>query len=188
MDEMLKEAQRLLKQGWAVQWLGHASKVPIATGWAQAPVMTAAELRASYRPGYNLGFRPGKWSVVNGQELVVLDVDIRGGPAFAEEAYAAARQLLDGKGFSVESGSIVGRHAMLLVPIGTSPNCAATTLRESDVWVDKTSGRIVKPKSPESRPAWQIELLSTGKNVVLPPSIHPDTNQPYRWILSGRKS
>jgi hypothetical protein len=182
MGEFLKEALRLRKMGFAVHWLQPASKAPLASGWATGPVMTEAELKNSYRPGYNLGFRPGKWSVVKGQEVVVLDIDVRGGPAFADEAYAAAKQMLGGKNFSVESGSIVGRHVMLFMPIGTSPNCAATTLRESDVWVDKASGRIVKPKSPDARPAWVIEMLSTGKNVVLPPSIHPDTGRPYRWI------
>lgn len=27
-----------------------------------------------------------------------------------------------------------------------------------------------------------IELLSTGNQTVLPPSIHPDTHQPYKWL------
>jgi hypothetical protein len=182
MGEFLKEALRLRKMGFAVHWLQPASKAPLAPGWATGPVMTEAELKNSYRPGYNLGFRPGKWSVVKGQEVVVLDIDIRGGPAFADEAYAAAKQMLGGQAFSVQSGSIVGRHAMLLVPIGSSPKKAATTLRKSDVSVDKRTGRVVKEGSDGSSPAWLIEILSTGKNVVLPPSIHPDTNKPYIWI------
>jgi hypothetical protein len=29
-----------------------------------------------------------------------------------------------------------------------------------------------------------VELLSTGRQTVLPPTIHPDTNQPYRWLTA----
>lgn len=36
---------------------------------------------------------------------------------------------------------------------------------------------------PEGRKVLQI--LSTGRQTVLPPSIHPDTNEPYRWT-NGR--
>lgn len=27
-----------------------------------------------------------------------------------------------------------------------------------------------------------LEIMWTGNNVVIPPSIHPDTNEPYRWV------
>ncbi len=30
-----------------------------------------------------------------------------------------------------------------------------------------------------------VEILSTGQQVVLPPSIHPDTKKPYRWLGSS---
>src|SRR5262249_46810530 len=29
---------------------------------------------------------------------------------------------------------------------------------------------------------WKLELFSTGKNLVVPPSVHPDTGKAYRWI------
>lgn len=182
MDEMLKQAIDFRKKGYAVHWLQPRSKVPLQSGWCDAPVMTIKELEASYRPGYNLGFRPGKWSVVDGQEVTVLDVDIRGGKPFEAEAHAAARQLLGGDLFNTISGSEVGRHSYLLGPIGSSPACAATTLRQSDVWVRNSTGELVAPGTADAKPAWLIELLSTGKNVVLPPSIHPDTLKPYRFV------
>jgi len=119
--------------------------------------------------------------VVAGREICVLDVDIRGGPAFADEAYAAAKSMLkELLAWHVISGSEVGRHQYLGFPIGTSPPKAATTLRESDIWV-LPGGEFCAPRTYGARPAWQIELLSTGKNVVLPPSIHPDTSKPYIW-------
>lgn len=181
MDDMLKEALRLHKLGFAVHWLRHQSKVPTGEGWADAPRMDERALKASYQPGYNLGFRPGKWSVVKDREICVLDVDIRGGPDYANEAYAAAKSMLKSSHFDVVSGSGVGRHRYLGFPIGKSPAKAATTLRQSDIWVNRDDFTISDAQSPGAAPAWLIELLSTGKNVVMPPSIHPDTGHPYTF-------
>jgi hypothetical protein len=181
MDEVLKEALRLRQLGFAIHWLAPASKAPIAESWSTVPIMDEAALKRTYHAGLNLGFRPGKFSVVKDREICVLDIDIRGGAAFAEEAYAAAKSMLGGiLRWHVVSGSEVGRHQYLGFPIGASPSKAATTLRESDIWV-LPDGEFCAPRTEGARPAWQIELLSTGKNVVLPPSIHPDTRKPYTW-------
>lgn len=179
MSEVLTEALRLRALGFAIHWLRPNSKIPVLPGWASAPVMSAAELEHTYRTGLNVGFRAGKWSVVDGREVCVLDVDIKAAQ-YAEEAYACANVIM-GERFlpDVVTGSGTGRHQYLRFPIGTSPDKAATTLRHSDVWVRE--GRLCEPHSKDSRPAWTIELLSTGKNVVMPPSIHPDTNNPYQW-------
>lgn len=181
MDDTLKEATRFRKLGFAIHWLRPESKAPIASGWADAPVMSEAALKGSYYPGLNVGFRPGKWSVVKGKEICVLDVDIRGGEAYAAEAYAAAAAMLKSPLFDVISGSGVGRHRYLGFPIGGSPAKSATTLRQSDVWVHKETSEICAPGKEGARPAWLIEILSTGKNVVMPPSIHPDTGHPYKF-------
>lgn len=181
MADVLKEALRLRAMGLAVHWLRPGEKIPVASGWADAPVMTDAELRTSYRPGYNLGFRPGKWSTVGGKEICVLDIDVRGGARFAQEAYAAAATSLGGTlAPHVISGSGVGRHQYLGFAPGTSPEKSATTLRQSDVYT-LPDGTICPADAPGAKPAWMVELLSTGKQVVLPPSIHPDTNKPYQW-------
>lgn len=183
MDDMLKEALRLRKLGFAIHWLRPQSKIPVSGGWADAPVMNEAALKASYQPGYNLGFRPGKWSVVNGKEICVLDVDIRGGQRYAEEAYAAATAMMRERKFTVISGSDVGRHRYVGFDKGKSPAKAATTLRQSDISVDREDLSICSVDAPRACPAWLIELLSTGKNVVMPPSIHPDTGHPYRFEI-----
>lgn len=180
MTDMLQEALRLRKLGFAIHWLIPGEKRPLDSGWADAPIKSAEDLKKSYRPGYNVGFRSGKWSVVKGREICVLDIDIRGGAAFAEEAYCAAAAMLGDKSFDVVSGSGVGRHRYLAFPIGTSPQSAATTLRQSDVYIDR-DGKLCPSGAEGARPAWLIELLSTGKNVVLPPSIHPDTQKPYQF-------
>ena len=181
MHNTLREAIRLRRMGFAIHWLQPRSKVPVAFGWADAPVMNEQALTTSFRPGFNIGFRPGKWSIVEGSEICVLDVDLRGGSAYAEEAYAAAATMLKGKfAPNVLSGSGPGRHQYLAFPIGKSPAGAATTLRQSDIWID-SAGQVCAAGTKDARPAWLIELLSTGKNVVMPPSIHPDTLKPYLW-------
>jgi hypothetical protein len=179
---MLETAVRLRELGFAVQWLRPESKAPIVAGWSEAPVMTADELRATYRPGLNAGFRAGKWSVVGDGEICVVDVDVRGGERFSQEAYAAARGLV-GAAYAptVKTGSGFGVHQYFLIPRGRSPAKAATLLRQADVWV-RDDGRLCQAHAEGARPAWQIELLSTGKNVVIPPSIHPNTRQRYTWL------
>jgi putative DNA primase/helicase len=29
---------------------------------------------------------------------------------------------------------------------------------------------------------WKLEMLSTGKNLVVPPSVHPETKKRYAWV------
>ena len=181
MNSTLKSALAMREMGFAIHWLLPKTKAPVDNGWPQAPVASIAQLEATYRPGYNVGFRPGKWSVVDGYEIVVLDIDIRGGEFYAGEAYAVADTILGGKyDPHVRTGSGVGRHQYLRIPKGTSPDKAATTLRQSDIWI--RDGRPCAPRTKEARPAFLIELLSTRKNVALPPSIHPDTGKPYEWL------
>jgi hypothetical protein len=170
MDKTLEEALRLRAMGFAVHWLQAETKKPAGLDWPNAAVMSEAELRSSYKKGFNVGFRAGKWSTVHGKEICVLDIDVRGGPAYQEEAFAAAKSLLGGS-FNphVITGSVVGRHQYLLFPRGSSPSVAATTLRQSDVYVTP-EGNICPKGTPDAKPAWALELLSTGKNVVLPPS------------------
>lgn len=169
MNDMLQSALDFRAQGFAVHWLHPRSKKPVLNDWTNRPAMTAEELVQSYRPGYNVGFRPGLPSTVEGgRAIVVLDVDVRGGEAYAEEAYAAANALIDNAGFDVVTGSVVGRHKYLLCPLDELPAKAATTLKKSSEVID-------------GKPAYVIELLSTGKQCVLPPSIHPDSGRPYAW-------
>jgi hypothetical protein len=182
MSTLLKTALRLCEMGFAIHWCQPKAKIPVEAGWSTAPVMTIKQLEATYREGYNVGFRPGKFSVVDGYEIVVLDIDIKNGArAYAEEAYAVAASLVGGNfAPQVKSGSGYGRHCYLRMPRGTSPDKAATTLRESDIWI--RDGAVCSPRSKEAKPAWLIELLSTGKNCILPPSIHPDSGKPYEWL------
>ena len=180
MDEVLHTALSMCEMGFSMQWCAPKAKRPIEPEWTTRPNKTMKELEATYRPGFNLGFRPGKFSVVDGQEVCVFDVDVKGGARFQAEAVAAAQNVVDFVPPTVISGSGLGQHYYVRFRVGTSPNCARTVLRASDLHVDGEK-RIVKPGS-KTTPAWFLELLSTGQNVIVPPSTHPDTLDFYKWV------
>lgn len=109
-NDILKTALALREMGFAIHWLVPGEKRPIEAGWADAPIASIGELEKNYRNGYNVGFRPGKYSVVDGKEVIVLDIDVRGGGAFAGEAYAVATSVLGGAyNPQVQSGSGWGK-------------------------------------------------------------------------------
>lgn len=172
VDPMLKAAIELRERGFAVHLLRPKSKVPIQKNWSQAQVKSTEELEQEYRPGLNVGFRAGEPSVIDGDGIIVLDIDIRGGAEYKREAWAACKPFVGDLEPTVRTGS-GGAHLYLRCPRDRLPKKAAITLCKSDREIER------------GKAAWKIEVLSTGKNVVAPPSIHPDTDQPYQWINGG---
>jgi len=174
---MLEEALDLVSRGVACHWLRHHQKAPIDEGWQKAPIPKPAALRAAYRDGYNLGFRPGEFSeVADGLFLYVIDVDVKGGPEDEDEAYdELARILPDWKKFPfVNSGRGGGSAHIYVVSAKSYPSKILAKSGRKVKWTDG-SGKVRESN------AWEIERLGTGKNCVLPPSIHPDTGRAYQW-------
>jgi hypothetical protein len=128
-------------------------------------------LRTTYKPGMNLGFRAGRWSRNGHDAIVVLDGDVRD-ERYRHEMRAAWKSLVGPFPPTVLTGSDCP-HLYLRCPPDKAPNVAAITLRSSDLQIRR------------GVPAWKIELLSTGKNVVAPPSVHPDTGKEYRFVDGG---
>jgi hypothetical protein len=175
----LETAIKYREEGLAVHWLRPMTKIPATLGWNDVPVASADDLRASHKYASNVGFRPGKFSFISPKNIGVIDIDVKHAD-FADEACANADELLEGKfNPTVITGSVVGRHQYIFVIPGSIPDKAATTLCHSDVGVK--DGKIVPLGTEGSKPAWTIEFLYTGKNCVMPPSIHPNTLQPYKW-------
>jgi hypothetical protein len=112
--------------------------------------------------GDNLVVRVGKWSVLEPQYgLVVLDVDLRD-PLASDTCYGAVEGILGHSQLNVASGRRLGGHIYLKCPLEKLPGKAATTVAQGE--------------------GWKLELLSTGKNLVVPPSVHPDTKKRYEWV------
>lgn len=169
---MLKEAKALAKLGFSVIWLRKASKTPYEGDWAAKKTRNADEIERLYREGDNAGVRLGKWSKVGDKYLYVVDMDIRD-PNLLERAKKQLILLFE-TDFSDYPTVISGsggesRHFYLL---------ADEEMTGKKVW--HSEEKIVYPDGKWSWGA-EIEFFGTGKQVVLPPSIHPDTGKRYRW-------
>jgi len=166
----------LIGAGASLHWLHVKAKNPVDARWSELPNRSESDLRHSYRPGQNIGVRLGQPSQVGGDFLHPVDLDIRDASK-AGEAWAALLALWPAaRGFpSVVSGSGgESRHLYFLSPVAMRKR----KLARSDTFTmvfDSAKGRDVKKFD------WEVDLMGTGSQAVLPPSIHPDTGQPYRW-------
>lgn len=173
---MLREIEPFARAGFAIHWLHPKSKRPIGNDWASKPVKTVEQLRQSYSEGKNVGVRLGKWSKVGSDFLLVIDVDIRK-PELAKEAFAELKRLFPEYGSypSVISGSGgASRHFYILTSKEFPSKQLAHSAQQSLVWDEKQQKDVKKWD-------WEIELFGTGKQVAMPPSIHPNTGKPYVW-------
>jgi hypothetical protein len=175
---MLNEIEKLVRNGFAIHWLHPKSKRPIGEDWSTRTVASFQVLKDSYRQSNNVGVRLGRWSNVSGLFLHVIDLDIRN-PDAADTARAKLREMFpDFETYpTVISGSGgASRHFYIL----SETPFHSKKLAHADQFAmvhDKTRNRDVKKWD------WEIELFGTGKQVAMPPSIHPDTGAPYRWSV-----
>lgn len=198
MEKILNEAARLFAQGFGVHWIKPNSKAPVESQWADGTRQDLIELRESIMPGYGLGVRLGAASKLSdGSYLANLDVDIKSGdPRHEQEALSLARQLFPGidNAAAVKTGygfrfffrteapaksrrlGCSNERVKVLMP--TSP-VSGEQLKARDSGII-TDGEL--KKGFRVRSAWELEIMSAGKQVVLPPSIHPDTKKEYVWL------
>lgn len=171
-SQILGAIAPLVEAGLAVHWLHARSKRPIGEGWQNAAVATLAEVEATYRLGNNAGVRLGEPSCSAGFYVHAIDVDIRVAE-IVDEVLAALRELLP-VDFTmmprVRSGS--GGQSFHLYFVTSRP------FYSRKLWV---SGEKFRGKDGKWHHTAEIEFLGTGRQIVLPPSIHPDTLKPYRW-------
>jgi len=163
----------LVEAGFAVHWLHPRTKRPIGDEWQHAQVASLAWLRAKHRHDNNVGVRLGQHSLLtSGGYLHAFDIDIRVAD-LADEAWESFDRLLPGVRDtlpSVASGS--GSTSEHLYFVTDAPFFG----KKLAVSEGKHRGADGKWHYD-----WEIELFGTGKQIVLPPSIHPDTGLPYRW-------
>lgn len=178
-DEVLAAIVPLRDAGFALHWLHPRTKRPIGKLWQQAPVASLDDLRRTYSAGNNLGVRLGEPSLIAASwYLHVLDMDIRIAD-LADEAWGALRALLPVDPDTlpmVESGS--GGESRHLYFVSDRPFYGKKLALSEGKHrkFDPEKGRDVWHHD------WEIELFGTGKQVAMPPSIHPDTGKPYRWV------
>jgi hypothetical protein len=179
--------------GFALHWLKPKSKAPVHSGWTSGPRLSWEDFKAQYRKGYNVGVRLGRVSEINGTGFLgVIDVDVKD-PKFCVEAIRTLQKLfpninsypkvLSGRG----NGSCHYYVCLKDLPV---PEKLAKSER-----IVKVKMPSVAPSSKEKerlsekeiaqgirlRPAFEISLMTEGRQVVLPPSVHPDSGQRYVW-------
>lgn len=176
LDENLAACRPLIDIGAAVHWLAPRKKNPVDNEWSTAPVYSVKELTEKYREGYNVGIRLGEPSKTRFGYLHLIDLDIRS-VDYETQAWDCLLNLIpEARSLpSVISGSGgSSRHLYFFSPKPLRSEKLAKSSGFNMVF-DRNLGREVKKSH------WEIDLFGTGKQVVLPPSIHPDTGLPYVW-------
>lgn len=188
----LTEAKRLYDLGLAIIWLKPKSKAPVESKWTTGPRKTWKELEKTFRPNYNIGTRLGQVSVVQGNYLSVIDCDMKStNPKHLAEMENRLKALVSEPSPVVLSGRGNGsRHIYVLSESPVKPERYARSKELVKVFMPsvKASNRDRDKLGPVSlskgwrmRPAWEISIMGDGQQVVLPPSIHPDSGKPYKW-------
>lgn len=193
MSKKLGEVKRLYKMGWAIHYLRPHSKIPLESKWTTGPRKRWAELLPEFSEDYNIGVRLGTPSKIGDKFLCVIDVDIKSSEKrHLTEALKAAKTLREGARCPrVDSGRGNGsRHYYCLTdsPFKTFNPFQSNEIVElmspskkpSKAEIEKLGEKKIK-EGWRLGPAWEISLYSDGRQVVLPPSIHPDTKKEYTW-------
>ena len=192
----MKEARRLYKLGFAIHWLHPRSKRPIESGWTTGPRREWDYLKETYMEGLNVGVRLGDASPIEGGYLAVVDVDIKStDKRHRDEALHAVAKIIGAGNYrecpQVRSGRGNGsRHYYCLTrsPFKTFNPAQSTEIIKVSMPSKKPSKKELAELTPKEikegirlSHAWEISLYSDGRQVVLPPSVHPDSGELYNW-------
>jgi virulence-associated protein E/bifunctional DNA primase/polymerase-like protein len=166
VDIIYNEARRLHVLGFSIIWLHPKSKRPWGNAWTSGDRRPWSELKSTYQKGMNVGVRTGSTSKLENGYLACIDLDIKSGtPDSISRARKLVRDLIgDAKVCIVRSGRHNGSsHYYVVTP---TPFKMITVHKDSD---------------------FEICIYSDGRQMVLPPSVHPDTGKLYEWEskLSG---
>lgn len=151
-------------------------KTPRTSKWSEEPTLDLADLERTYRDRSNIGIRLGEPSRISGFYLHLIDLDVRK-PELEGEAWGALLAIWpEARNFPrVISGSRgASRHIYFLSrqPFRKLKLAKSTTFEL--VWDDIQKRHV-------SRNDWEIDLMGTGSQAVIPPSLHPDTGLAYEW-------
>jgi predicted P-loop ATPase len=189
---ILKQAKALHEIGLAIHWLNRKSKIPVGDGWNEGPRKSWQELKRTYREGFNLGVRLGKVNELNGYSLGVIDCDVKSNePEHLKSMEKKLKELGVDEAVEVESGRGNGSKHIYFKFKGTiTPYRVAQSADKVKVFMPsvtptKKEREVLTEKEIKKgirlRYAWEISVMGERQQVVLPPSIHPDSGEPYVW-------
>jgi predicted P-loop ATPase len=195
---MLDKIKSLYDDGFAIHLLKSRSKAPVKAGWTTGPREKWAQLVHDYKPGLNVGVRLGEASrMLDGTYLAVIDCDVKSSNPVDESEMLDALERAGVNFLSprVMSGRGNGsRHVYVRVKepaktylIARSEKLCKVSMPGSPI--SKLSRERLSQEKLDAglriRPAWEISFMCQGQQVVLPPSIHPDTGKVYEWASAN---
>ena len=195
MDAKLLEIKHLHDMGFAILPLHPKSKRPIQADWTKGERISFSALQKTFRVANNYGVRLGTPSELeDGSYLCVIDCDLRSSEPehvkeFEDSLEAAVPIALYAP--RVISGSGGGSFHIYLrtkEPQKSFKMLQSKHIVKTFVAVpDKPSQRELSQLTTEEitkgmrlRPAWELDVFGDGKQVVIPPSIHP-SGKAYAW-------
>lgn len=191
---MLKMVRPLYELGFAIHLLRPKSKAPIESKWTTGPRKKWSELKAAYKTGMNVGVRLGTPSKLSdGTYLGVIDCDVK------SQDHEHVKEMLE----RVDELWLEHAPVVLSGRGNGSRHLYVKSKRPLRPRKFAQSGELIRTRMPSMapskrdkehltleeleqgwrmRPAWEISIMGEGQQVVLPPSIHPDTKEPYSWL------
>jgi hypothetical protein len=179
-------AHELCDAGFSIHFI--CGKIPPWKGWQVAAAKNHAEIDVQFRlslvkSGCGVG---GRLDLIprGSAPNIVLDVDTHGigdgDDVLRAECMAAVRAIVGDLNPTVITGS-GGLHYHLK----GDPNVVKELFIQTNAlkldWEGRPEGRPLVPPKGKPAPRWVLELLGLERSVVLPPSVHTDSLQPYRW-------
>ncbi len=156
MGILRDEALRHLELGYFPLWIAPAGKAPGAAGWQEMRPSRETIDRQFARPS-NLGLRTGDVHA-DGSCLAAIDVDLDDAELIRAVEHAIGER----------------------VPTKQGKKGATYIIRLSEQ-IARRQLHLYRDGSKRQA----IDILCRGSQTVVPPSIHPETKLPYRWI-AGR--
>lgn len=157
-QQILNEAKRLHSLGFGILLLNPQSKTPKNSGWTTGPRLPWTMLEKDFVEGDNIGVRLGDASKIGENYLACIDVDVKD-PNYKTVAHSKLLEIIGDKKLpTVESGS--GNGSMHLYCVTPKPFQMITAAKEKH--------------------KYEIVIYSSGRQMVLSPSIHPN-GKPYKW-------
>lgn len=167
--------ERLHRLGFSLILLKPMKKQPLDDGWARGPRVALLDILDGVDDGCNVGFRPGITSKTpDGGYIHGIDMDIRMSED-RDEAIAKVEELF-GRKFLRQCARVISgsggdsRHFYFKL---RRPMRAKTVAHSKEKFWDEAKNAW--------RWRWEIEVFGEGKQLVLPPSVHPDTGAEYEW-------
>lgn len=198
MSLSLAELKKLHDKGLSLIWLRPKSKRPWELKWTSGPRHSWELLENSFEKDNNVGVRLGAPSkLISGCYLGAIDCDVK---SKSREAIKEMNEKLRELGIDLSSAPIVmsgrgngSKHVYVQTkePIERGYKFATSTkivkvlmAGESKPHSNKEVEILTNEERKQGyrlRPAWEIAVMGTGQQVVLPPSIHPDSGMKYAW-------